>query len=36
MELNNVYKDTNYADVVKTMKDKLDVQMLRTGDVPVY
>ena len=36
LELFNVYDDPAYADVVKTMTDKLNAEMLRIGDVPVH
>ena len=36
LEVLNVYDDPAYADVVKTMTDKLNAEMLRIGDVPVH
>lgn len=36
LEVLNVYDDPAYADVVMTMTDKLNAEMLRIGDVPVH
>ncbi|MGJ3244073.1 MAG: sulfatase family protein [Opitutales bacterium] len=36
LELNNVYQDLDYVEVVRMMTAKLDAEMLRIGDVPCH